>query len=132
MHVTDHYLAAAFLGFATISAVGCHDSTGPAAPTTGAIEITVSTAVLRSVDVDPDGYTLSVDDGPGQAVGVNVTVTIAALPTGRHRVQLSGLAPNCSLSGINLRLVDVITDKASPISFSVSCQPIEYYDPWDW
>jgi hypothetical protein len=121
MCATYGYLAATFLGLAVIVTVGCDDSTGPALPTTGAIEITVSTSA--NIDIDPDGYALSIDGGPGQAVGVNATVMISALPSGKHLIRLDGLAPNCSVTGTNPRSVDVIADEAaSPVSFSVSCR----------
>lgn len=121
MRITHCYLAATFLGLAAILTLGCDNSTGP---TTGAIAVTVSTAGAN-IDLDPDGYTLSIDGGPGQAVAVNAAVTIADLPTGNHLVRLDGLAPNCSVSGTNPRSVDVIasSDASSPVSFSVSCMP---------
>lgn len=129
---TDHY-AAAFLGLAAILTLGCGDATGPLAPpTTGAIEVTVLTE-SASVDVDPDGYTLSVDSGSSQAVGVNATVTIGALSTGTHLLRLDGLAANCSVSGANPRSVDVTADKrASPVSFSVSCLTTTGKGYWDY
>jgi hypothetical protein len=138
MHITHCYVAATFLGLAAILTMGCDDSTGPATPTTGAIEITVSTAG-ENIDVDPDGYVLSIVAGPGlprwlpaHSVGVNATVKVGPLPTGKYLVRLDGLAPNCSVSGTNPRSVDVITDEAaSPVSFSVSC--IAKADgPGDW
>lgn len=114
-------LAATFLGLAAMLTLGCNDSNGPAAPMTGAIEITVWTA-SADVDIDPDGYTLSIDGRPGQAVGVNAALTIGALSSGKHFVRLDGVAPNCSVGGANPRLVDVIADEAAaPVSFSVSC-----------
>ena len=122
MRVTSDYYAAAFLGLASLLPLGCGDSTGPAAaPTTGAIAISVWTT-SAPLDVDPDGYTLSIDDGPGQAVGVNATLTIGALPEGSHLLRLDGLAPNCSVSGPNPLSIDVIADNpVSLASFSVSC-----------
>lgn len=81
----------------------------------------VSTAGA-SIDLDPDGYALSVDGEPGRAVGVNAIVVFVALPAGNHLVRLDGLAPNCSVSGSNPRSVEAIAGKAaSHISFSVSC-----------
>ena len=131
MRVTDHY-AAAFLGLASVLALGCGDSTGPAAPTTGAIAISVSTA-STSIDVDPDGYTLSIDGRPGQAVGVNATLTIGALPVGSHLLRLDGLAPNCSVRGPNPLSVDVIADNpVSVASFSVSCSAKDGTGAGDW
>lgn len=132
MHVARDYLAATFLGLAAILTLGCGDSSAPAAPTTGALEITVST---EGPDVDPDGYVLSIDDKLGQAVDVNATVTISALSSGKHLVWLEGLAPNCSVHGTNPRLVEVVNYKAfSPVSFSVGCvTKIETEpSPWDY
>lgn len=122
MRIT-HYLAATLFGLAAILTLGCDDSTGPAAPTTGTIVVTVST-VSDNTNVDPGGYILSIDGGPGEAVGINASVTIGALPRGNHLVRLDGLASNCSVSGTNPRSVNVIAlNTASPIAvaFSVSC-----------
>jgi hypothetical protein len=118
---THYYLGATVFGLGALLTLGCDDSTGSATPVTGTIEITVSTA-SADIDIDPDGYTLSIDGRPGQAVGVNAVVTIGSLPSGKHLVQLHGLAPNCSVGGSNPRSVDVITDEvASAVTFSVSC-----------
>jgi hypothetical protein len=118
-----------FVGLAAIVTLGCHDSTG-SAPPIGAIEITVATAGAVA-DIDPDGYTLSIDDAPGQAVGVNATVTIGRLQLGTHFVRLTGLAPNCAISGSYPRAVNVTADNAAPsVSFSVSCSSAP--GPWDY
>jgi hypothetical protein len=120
MHPTPYYLAATLAAIATL---GCgHDSNELAAPPpTGAIEITVSTTGA-SIDIDPDGYTLTIDTRPAEAVGVNTAVRVGGLRAGPHLVRLDGLAPNCSVSGTNPRWVDVTTDgAASPVSFAVSC-----------
>jgi hypothetical protein len=121
MKRTYRSLLAALVGLTAILTVGCGDSRGPAAPTTGTLEIRVSTD-SANVAVDPGGYTLIIDGGPGQAVGANATITIAGLPTGRHLVRLDGVAPNYTVNGNNPRWVYVGTDKApaSPVSFSVS------------
>jgi len=119
---THRSFVAALLGFSAILTVGCGgDSSGPAAPTTGTLEISVSTD-SANVPVDPGGYSLVVDNGPGQAIGANATITIAALSTGRHLVRLDGVAPNYAIGGDNPRWVYVGTDKAPapPVSFSVS------------
>jgi hypothetical protein len=121
MRATHRSLATTFLGLVSILSVGCGDSNGPSAPTTGVLEITVSTD-SANVAVDHGGYSLVIDGGPGQAVGANATLTIAALSTGRHLVRLDGVAPNYAVNGNNPRWVYVGTDKApaSPVSFSVS------------
>jgi probable HAF family extracellular repeat protein len=112
---------AILLGFSIILSSGCHE---PTASTSGAIAVTVSTAGAN-IDLDPDGYALSVDGGPGKAVGVNATVTVADLPTGNHQVRLDGVASNCSVADTNPRSVDVIDYDKAPslvsVLFSVSC-----------
>src|SRR6185295_2286334 len=45
-------------------------------PTTGNLTATTSTT---GSDQDPDGYTVSVDGGAGQAIGVNGSVTFSNL-----------------------------------------------------
>jgi hypothetical protein len=125
MRVTSHYLATAFLGLAAIMTMGCGDSTAgvPTSPSTGAVEITVST-VGAITDIDPDGYFLSIDEGPKQSVRVDATVRIDGVRLGTHLVRLDGLAANCAVDGANLRSVDVIADAAtSTISFAVTCLP---------
>ena len=121
VRVSRRDLTATVLGLAAILSLGCDDSTGP---TTGAIRVAVSTSGANS-DVDPDGYTVSIDGGPTQTIGLNTAVTIANLPPGNHLVRLDGLALNCSIAGTNPLSVDVITGgKASSpvsVSFSVSC-----------
>jgi hypothetical protein len=121
MRATHDSLTAVFLGLAAVLTLGCGDSTGPAALTTGTIAVAVSTTSANT-DIDPDGYTVSIDGVWDRAIGVNAAVTIAAFPSGKHVVSLYGLASNCSMTGPNPLSVDVIADKpASLASFSVSC-----------
>jgi TolB protein len=49
----------------------------------------------RALDVD--GYSLSLNGGPGQSVGANGSFTFPALTAGSYTVSLSGLAANCAL-----------------------------------
>jgi hypothetical protein len=125
MHKTPHYLATVLLGLAASLSAGCDDSgaAAPAAPQMGTIEVSVSTAGAIT-DIDPDGYFLSIDEGPNQAVAVDATVTIGGVRLGAHLVRLDGLAANCTINGANLRSVSVIADAAkSTVSFAVTCFP---------
>lgn len=135
MRVTNDDFGATFLGLAVVLTLACGDSSAPAAPTTGVLEITVSTD-SANVAVDRGDYTLVIDGGPGQAVGANATLTIAALSTGRHLVRLDGVAPNYAVNGDNPRWAYVGTDKAPapPVSFSISRLPgtIDCGDCWDY
>ena len=133
MHIT-HYHLATFVGLAAILSAGCDNrSTGPVAEPTGAIEVTVVTT-SADIDVDPDGYSLIIDDRPSQAIGANAIVTIGALSTGRHLVGLDGVAANCTAGSLYRRYVDVTADKAALVSFPVTCTSIVIDDGswWDW
>lgn len=133
MHRIHYFVDATSLGLAAILTVGCDNSVAPVTPTEGEIVIVVSTTGSTDA-VDPDGYTLSIDGGPAQPLGINALVTVGSLPWGKHLIRLEGLASNCSLSslsGTNPRNVDLSPDKSHPaISFDVSCSGGE--DPWGY
>ncbi len=124
IHSSHHsQRSARFLALAGLFTFGCIGAIEPLPKATGTIMITVSTAGA-SIDVDPDGYTLTIDSEPGKAVGVNALLTFSSLAIGEHVVRLDGLSPNCSITGGNARSVDLVNStSASPvaISFSVSC-----------
>src|SRR5438105_2791135 len=67
----------------------------PPPPTTGSITVTTSTS---GSDLDPDGYTVTVDGGASQSIVTNSGssgVTFTNLPATNHSVVLSGVAANC-------------------------------------
>ncbi|HYL56915.1 MAG TPA: hypothetical protein VEU73_15190 [Gemmatimonadales bacterium] len=90
-------------------------STGP---TTG--NLTVSTSTTGS-NIDPDGYTVTVDGGASQAIGANGSVTFSGLAAGSHSVALSGVAGNCTVSGGSSRTVNVPAGGTATTSFAISC-----------
>src|SRR5689334_14743178 len=90
-------------------------STGP---TTG--NLTVSTSTTGS-NIDPDGYTVTVDGGASQAIGANGSATFSGLPAGSHTVVLSGVAANCTVSGGSSRTVNVPSGGTASASFSITC-----------
>lgn len=122
MHVTHHHLAGSCLGLAAILTLGCHDSTAPPDPATGAIEISVSTSGVV-IDFDSDGYFIKVDAGPARTVGVNTSATFTDLPSGSHLVRLDGVAPNCVVDGANPRTVEVAFGATAEVTFAVRCGP---------
>ena len=87
-------------------------------PTTGDLAVSASTT---GSDLDPDGYTVTVDGGVSQAIGVNGSVTFNALAAGDHSVALAGVAANCSASGPNPRTVTVPAGGTASTTFAVSC-----------
>jgi len=63
---------------------------------TGDLDVTTTTT---GSDPDPDGYTVAVDGGTGQPIGINSSVRFTGLAAGSHSVVLSGVAGNCNVSG---------------------------------
>jgi len=106
-----------------LAAAGCGDSTpvGIAGPTTGVLQVTVSTS---GADIPTNGYTVSVDSGAGQAVTANGALTISGLKVSTHSVTLYGIAANCALSGAHTRAVDVPAGDTALVAFDVACTVI--------
>src|SRR6266545_5083089 len=85
------------------------------------LAVTVTTA---GFDIDPDGYTVWVDDSQRQPVGANGVVTFT-VPAGPHEVVLYGVASNCTVSGANPQSVTVQSGATAAVPFSVSCAPTQ-------
>src|SRR5213079_2065576 len=97
-------------------------SCAPTGGGTGSLSVTTATSGA-SGDLDPDGYTVSVDGGAAsQPIPDNGSVTFTG-PAGDHTVALSGVAGNCSVSGANPRTVTVPSGGTVSTMFSVSCAP---------
>src|SRR5437588_6054051 len=96
-------------------------SCAPTGPTTGSLSGTTATSGANG-DLDPDGYTVTVD-GTGRAIGDNASTTFSGLAPGNHSVVLSGVAANCSVSGGTSRTVSVTAGSTASTSYAVSCAP---------
>jgi Tol biopolymer transport system component len=93
----------------------------PAEPVTGSLELTISTT---GRDLDPDGYTVTVDAGSPLAAPTNGSVTIPDLAPGVHTVSLADLAGNCSAM-TPAPLEVTIPDAAGAVAeLEVTCTPI--------
>lgn len=101
---------------ATTFSVSC--TAPPPPPTTGDLTVTTSTS---GSNIDPDGYTVTVDGNSSKAIGSNGSITFSGLSGGNHSVALSGVAANCSVSGDNPRSVSVPAGGTASTSFAVSC-----------
>jgi hypothetical protein len=80
----------------------------------------VTTSTTGS-NLDPDGYTVTVDGSSSQAIGVSGSVTFTGLSVGSHTVVLSGVAGNCSVSGGTSRTVMVPAGGTVTVTFCVTC-----------
>src|SRR5207244_10115630 len=63
-------------------------------------DLTVTTSTGGS-SLDPDGYTVAVDGGAGQAIGINGSVTSTNLAAGSHSGAHTDAAANSTASGAN-------------------------------
>src|SRR5205823_974454 len=102
----------------TSYAVSC----APTGPTTGSLSVTTATSGA-SGDLDPDGYTVSVDGGAASQPSPDNGSVTCTRPAGDHTVALTGVAGNCSVSGANPRTVTVPSGGTVSTTFSVSCAP---------
>jgi hypothetical protein len=87
-------------------------------PTAGSVEVTT---VTGGSDLDPNGYSVSLDGGTTQPIGINDTVTVANLPAGPHTVELLGAAENCTIAGTNPSPITVPAGGTVGVTFTVSC-----------
>ena len=86
---------------------------------TGTIRISTTTT---GIDLDPDGYRVSVDGGAATlVVGANDALVVPGLNPGNHTVTLGGTAFNCAVSSTNPRSVGVVAGGAADISFAITC-----------
>lgn len=112
------------LGLAAILSLGCGGE--PSGPTTGTIRISVSN-VGNPLDLDPDGYTVAIDDGPSRPLSPDTQITIGDVGAGSHLITLGDVDSNCSVAGTNPRSVEVPSTRDAgtgvPVAFLVSCAP---------
>jgi subtilisin family serine protease len=90
----------------------------PANPAVGNLTVTTSTT---GSSLPASGYTVTVDAGPSQAIATNGSVTFTGLAAGSHSVALSGVAANCTVSGVNPQMVTVPSGGTATTTFSVTC-----------
>ena len=90
-------------------------------PTTGTLEVTTSTT---GADLDEDGYLLTLDDRPEEAIDVREDLAISDLAPGDHFVTLSGVAQTCTLVGAGARTVTVIAGDTVNVTFRINCESI--------
>ena len=87
-------------------------------PAPGTLTVTATTS---GSDPDPDGYSVSLDGGASQPLGVNASISLPNIPSSSHQVELIGVALNCTVSGANPRNVTVAAGKTASVAFNVTC-----------
>ena len=134
MYLARFRFAAAFAGVAAGFTVGCTDPTGSGGSAGsepvigvkgvfGLVDLKAST-VSAPEDVDPDGYTVAVDDAFGWPIASGQVRTLV-VSAGTHRMLLQGVAANCTVTSENPVSVDVPASPAvaAPVTWEVVCGP---------
>jgi len=84
----------------------------------GSIQVTTTTG---GHDLDPDGYTLTLDGGLDQHIETNGSVLLS-VQAGEHQVGLTDVASNCAVSGNNPRTVAVSPGAVGLATFDIHCE----------
>jgi len=79
------------------------------------------TTTTTGASLDPDGYTVTVDDATSQPIATNGSVTFTGLSPGDHSVALSGVAGNCTVTSANPVMVTVFSGETATADFAVDC-----------
>jgi len=111
--------------FGTAVALGCNEPTAlPPPPTSDLLppltgDVTATTATTGA-DLDPDGYTVTLDLLQSKSVATNGSTTFSGVLAGNHMVELSGVASNCTVTSSNPQTVTLASSSVTA-SFTVSC-----------
>jgi hypothetical protein len=107
------------LGAGTMASVSCGDDP-VGQPTEGTILVAATTV---GTDFDPNGYTVSVNNGQPAVIGTLDTVFVNDLAAGNYQVSLGGIASNCStVAGENPVTVAVVPADTVNAEFEVTCE----------
>ncbi len=80
------------------------------------------TAVTADPDPETEGYTLIVDGGAAQPIGVNATYIVTNLAVGAHAVRLGGVPDNCTLDPASPTSVTIGDGTLTELTFTVTCR----------
>ncbi len=107
---------------ATVLSLTTTTTTPPPPPPPGGSGNLTATATTSGSNLDPDGYTVTVDGTTSQPIATNGgSVTFTGLASGSHTVAISGVAPNCTVSGGTSQTVSVPSGGTATASFSATC-----------
>jgi hypothetical protein len=99
-----------------IAACGGSDLIAPV--TDGTLEVVTATG---GTELDPDGYTVSLDGGQPAPIGITATLSLPHISAGSHSIAITGLTSNCAVQGDNPRQVTVAAGGSARADFTVVC-----------
>ena len=89
--------------------------------TTGDITINTTTT---GVDVDPDGYVLTLDGAGARSVVSNGTRSFLRAAVGTHTVAITNVEDNCVLGGPASRGAQVVAAQTTMVAVTVTCSAV--------
>ncbi|HEY3013328.1 MAG TPA: hypothetical protein VGJ36_11310 [Gemmatimonadales bacterium] len=108
------------IGTLAAPAASCGDDTTNL--TQGSIQIETTTG---GVDLDPDGYTVAVDEESPVDIGISDQLIVNNLGLGTHQLTLAELATNCvTAEGKNPQSISVVGGDTVLVAFEVTCAPL--------
>jgi hypothetical protein len=84
----------------------------------GSAEVSVATT---GVNLDPDGYEVTIDESRSQHVDVNGSVVFTGLAPRDYQVVLAEVADNCAVQGTGTQGFIVISGETTLLAFAVVC-----------
>jgi hypothetical protein len=72
-------------------------------------------------ELDPDGYTIRLDQQEPRPIGLADSVLVESVAVGQHSVELGGLAENCSTAGQNPLEITTLAAARTDITLQVIC-----------
>lgn len=98
---------------------GCTGDDAPG-PSTGRGALLITTRSTGPAS-DPDGYELRLDSDQSRPIGTAVSLRIPGLAAGAHRLQLYGVASNCTLEGGVDRVIEIVADRVTETELRATC-----------
>ncbi len=90
-----------------------------AAPT-GSLRLTI---VTDGVDLDPDGYLVTLDNSRGIPVPTNGLELVESVAATNHILEISGIAENCAVRTGNPLEIWIEKDEVLDVQFVIECTP---------
>ncbi len=94
----------------------------------GTLEVVLG---MSGADLDTNGGTLLLDDDVVGILAVNVSLSIDEIEVGVYVIEVIGVAPNCTILGVNPRNVRIRAGQTSVEDFDFLCESTGGKDPGD-
>ena len=110
----------AFGALALLVGAGAGTACKDGGPTLGTLQVSIATTGA-DLDLDADGYVLTVDNESPRTVNPVGVVRLDNVATGSHTISLSGFAANCAVLDGDSRTVTVREGAVAEVTFMAAC-----------